>query len=132
MSSISASMQYGGQAMNSLSWGMATTAHNLANVNTAGFKPQHPVYATGPDGWGVQVDAVLQDVTARGQQPASVQRDVTVNASSVATYANSNASATDVAREMANMVATSAGYTANAKVVASADAMLGYLLDIKA
>lgn len=125
-------MQYGGQAMNSLSWGMATTAHNLANVNTAGFKPQHPVYATGPDGWGVQVDAVLQDVTARGQQPASVQRDVTVNASSVATYANSNASATDVAREMANMVATSAGYTANAKVVASADAMLGYLLDIKA
>lgn len=132
MSSISVSMQYGGQAMNSLSWGMATTAHNLANVNTAGFKPQHPVYATGPDGWGVQVEAVLQDVTARGQQPATVQRDVSNSVGPADASVSLGHSATDVAREMANMVATNAGYTANAKVLATADAMLGYLLDVKA
>lgn len=132
MSSISASMQYGAQAMNSLSWGMATTAHNLANVSTAGFKPQHPVYATGPDGWGVQVDAVLQDVTARGQQPATVQRELGYNTASAGTVESVRPSATDIAREMAQMVATSAGYNANAKVEASADAMLGYILDIKA
>ncbi len=132
MSGISASMQYGAQAMNSLSWGMATTAHNLANVNTDGFKPQHPVYATGPDGWGVQVDAVLQDVNGRRYQAAAIRQDITNTVASAGFSGSFAYSATDVAREMANMVGTSAGYTANAKVVATADAMLGYLLDVKA
>lgn len=39
---------------------MAVTAHNVANVNTAGFEPQRALYATGPQGRGVRLDAVSQ------------------------------------------------------------------------
>ena len=132
MSSIETGMQYGIQSMNVHSLGMNITAHNVANVNTAGFKPQHPVYATGPDGWGVRVDAVLQDTTARGQQPDSVQSTAMINASSSVAPEIANPSGTDIAREMVNMVATQYGYEANAKLVRTADSMLGYLLDMKA
>lgn len=46
--------------MNTHSWGMAVASHNVANVSTAGFEPQRAVYATGPAGQGVRLDAVLQ------------------------------------------------------------------------
>lgn len=50
MSSISAGMSLGASAMSAHSGGMAVTAHNVANVNTAGFEPQRALYATGPQG----------------------------------------------------------------------------------
>ena len=69
MSGITGSMNLGASAMNAHSWGMAVTAHNVANVNTAGFAPQHAVYATGPGGRGVRLDAVLQDSGVAGRFP---------------------------------------------------------------
>ena len=60
MSGINTSMQLGASAMNTHSWGMAVSAHNVANVSTPGFEPQRAVYATGPEGQGVRLDAVLQ------------------------------------------------------------------------
>lgn len=125
-------MQYGVQGMNAHAWGMSTTAHNLANVNTAGFKPQRPVLATGANGLGVQVDAVVQDVTSTGQRPASVQSTAMLQASPTIAPEMISPSNTDVARESANMVTTHIGYAANAKIVGTADTMLGYLLDMKA
>ena len=132
MHSISASMQYGVQAMNAHAWGMATTAHNVANVHTAGFKPQRTVLATGADVFGVQVDAVVQDVTSTGQRSASVQSTAMLQASPSIAPEMLNPSNTDVARESANMVTSHWSYAANAKIVETADSMLGYLLDMKA
>lgn len=60
MSSIGSSMYLGASAMNAFGTGMAVTAHNTANVNTAGFTPQRVTYADGPNGQGVRVEAVFQ------------------------------------------------------------------------
>lgn len=41
---------------------MQTTAHNIANVNTDGFRAQHVVLQTGPFDEGVQVGAIWRDM----------------------------------------------------------------------
>lgn len=133
MSSISTSMQLGASAMNTHSWGMAVTAHNVANVSTAGFEPQRAVYATGPAGQGVRLDAVLQGngvPNAAGTPYSAAQAvyDVTSGLPLEAT----NPSGTDLGREMVSMITSQHAYKANAAVVRTGDDMLGTLLDIKA
>ncbi|MFT4302084.1 MAG: flagellar basal body rod C-terminal domain-containing protein [Desulfovibrio sp.] len=133
MSSISSSMQLGASAMNTHSWGMAVTAHNVANVSTAGFEPQRAVYATGPAGQGVHLDAVLQGngaPNAGGTSFSAAQAvyDVTSGLPLEAT----NPSGTDLSREMVSMITNQHAYKANAAVVRTGDDMLGTLLDIKA
>ncbi len=139
MSGINTSMQLGASAMNTHSWGMAVAAHNVANVSTAGFEPQRPVYATGPAGQGVRLDAVLQGnspfgTTATGgtsgtpYNAAQAVYDVTAGLPLEAT----KPSGTSLAREMVSMISTQHAYKANATTVHTSDAMLGTLLDIKA
>ena len=76
MSGITGSMNLGASAMNAHAWGMAVTAHNVANVNTAGFTPQHAVYATGPGG---------TDLGREMTQMISTQRTYEANAQVVRT-----------------------------------------------
>ena len=133
MSSISTSMQLGASAMNTHSWGMAVTAHNVANVSTAGFEPQRAVYATGPAGQGVRLDAVLQGNGAPNAvgTPYSAAQAVYDVTSGLPLEA-ANPSGTDLGREMVSMITNQHAYKANAAVVRTGDAMLGTLLDIKA
>ena len=136
MSGINTSMQLGASAMNTHSWGMAVSAHNVANVSTAGFEPQRAVYATGPAGQGVRLDAVLQGngpagssgTGGTGFNAAQAVYDVTAGLPLEAT----NPSRTNLAREMVSMISTQHAYTANDATVRTGDAMLGTLLDIKA
>ena len=138
MSGINTSMQLGASAMNTHSWGMAVAAHNVANVSTAGFEPQRAVYATGPAGQGVRLDAVLQGnspfgTTAAGgsgapYNAAQAVYDVTAGLPLEA----ASPSGTNLAREMVSMISTQHAYKANATTVRTSDAMLGTLLDIKA
>lgn len=125
MSGISDSMYTGASALYAHSWGMAVTAHNVANVNTAGFTPQRAVYADVSGSRGVQLDAVLRDDAAR-RFGSAVNRDPAMPPEFV------NPSGTDLAREMTQMISTQRTYEANARTVRTADAMLGILLDIKA
>ncbi len=126
MSGITGSMHIGASAMDAHSWGMAVTAHNVANVNTAGFTPQRAVYATGPGGRGVRLDAVLQDAGAAGRLDAATNSDPSMPPEFV------NPSGTDLGREMTQMISTQRTYEANAQTVRTGDAMLGVLLDLKA
>lgn len=133
MSGITGSMNLGASAMNAHSWGMAVTAHNVANVNTAGFVPQHAVYATGPGGRGVRLDAVLQDSGVAGRLPAEVRNNPAVSAAPASVESDFvNPGGTDLGREMTQMISTQRTYEANAQVVRTGDAMLGTLLDLKA
>ncbi len=133
MSGITGSMNLGASAMNAHSWGMAVTAHNVANVNTAGFAPQHAVYATGPGGRGVRLDAVLQDSGVVGRLPAEVRNNPAVSAAPASVESDFvNPGGTDLGREMTQMISTQRTYEANAQVVRTGDAMLGTLLDLKA
>ena len=112
---------------------MAVTAHNVANVNTAGFAPQHAVYATGPGGRGVRLDAVLQDSGVAGRLPAEVRNNPAVSAAPASVESDFvNPGGTDLGREMTQMISTQRTYEANAQVVRTGDAMLGTLLDLKA
>ena len=133
MSGITGSMNLGASAMNAHSWGMAVTAHNVANVNTAGFASQHAVYATGPGGRGVRLDAVLQDSGVAGRLPAEVRNTPAVSAAPASVESDFvNPGGTDLGREMTQMISTQRTYEANAQVVRTGDAMLGTLLDLKA
>lgn len=114
-------------AMNALNTGMAATAHNIANVNTAGFTPQDVVYATGPEGMGVQ---------AQVMQPSRLL--LTPVDQSAANAADSflppevlNPSGTDLSREFVDMIVSQRAYEANAATVRNWDESLGVLLDIK-
>ena len=122
--------------MNAHSRGMAVTAHNLANVNTAGFEPQRAAYATGPQGRGVRLDAIFPDsglagaaaAQARGLSDSAPLRGAAFDLAPEAVQPGG----TDPAREMTRMISTQRTYEANAQVVHSGDVMLGTLVDMKA
>lgn len=144
MSTIIDSMQVGGQAMETFSWAMNVAAHNLANVNTAGFQPQRATFATGPNDLGVQLEAVFQGDGLSRDRPSGVDGPIRYPGNLVGDYDNTvtypptagmppeilDPSGTDIAREMVNMIVAQRGYEANAKVVGTADDMMGTLLDI--
>ena len=99
----------------------------------AGFAPQHAVYATGPGGRGVRLDAVLQDSGVAGRLPAEVRNNPAVSAAPASVESDFvNPGGTDLGREMTQMISTQRTYEANAQVVRTGDAMLGTLLDLKA
>lgn len=110
-------------ALKAQSQGLAVTAHNVANVSTGGFRPRHAAYATGPEGFGVRLNAVLPP--AEAPDPAQAVYDVTANAGLVP-------SGTDLAVGAVEMISAQHAYAANAQAVRTADAMLGTLLDIRA
>lgn len=58
------SMTLAAGALKAQSQGLAVTAHNVANVSTGGFRPRHAAYATGPEGFGVRLNAVLPTAEA--------------------------------------------------------------------
>lgn len=137
MSSISAGMSLGASAMSAHSGGMAVTAHNVANVNTAGFEPQRALYATGPQGRGVRLDAVSQrsPQVGRVDSPAAQglsDAALTESAASGRLPEAVQPSGTDVGLEMTRMISTQQSYEASAQVVRVGDVMLGTLLDMKA
>lgn len=121
-------------AMNALGQGMNATAHNIANVNTAGFDPLQVSYETGPRGQGVRVSAVesavypVSDQAAINANPAPEAVDMVA----VLPPEALNSSNTELSREFSNMIATQRAYEANAVSVQTWDSMLGTLIDIKA
>lgn len=134
---ISASLYLGAGAMQAHSWGMAVSAHNVANVSTAGFTPQRALFATGPGGRGVTLDTVQREPPLGGME-ASGATDPSDRYSADA-YESAGLppealrpSGTELAREMPRMIVTQRTYEANAQTVRTADEMLGTLLNMKA
>ncbi len=122
------SIHYAASAMNALTLGMAVSAHNVANINTAAFVPQRAVYANGANGQGMQLDAVLRDAGTLSRWSASnAVYDVTPNEF----VKHSSPSGTDLSTEISRIISTQHAYEANAQIVRTSDAMLGTLLDIK-
>jgi flagellar basal-body rod protein FlgC len=131
--SSNSSLAVAAGAMTAQSWGLAVTAHNVANVSTAGFQPGRAAYATGPAGFGARLSAVVPAADAARPEaangasavsPAQAVYDVTTIVGAP--------SGTDLGTASVEMIATQHAYEANAQVVRTADAMLGTLLDMKA
>jgi flagellar hook protein FlgE len=117
-------------ALNAFGIGTQVTAHNLANVLTNGFRAGRTTYADLPRYSGVA--PVVQ--TGLGQSgpliPAQgLPRDpATPDWVPQGFVEGSN---TDIATEMVNLIVTSRGYQANAKVVPTVDSMLGTVINMK-
>lgn len=131
---INSALWMGAGAMEAHSWGMAVSAHNVANVSTDGFTPQRALFATGPGGQGVALDTVIREPSlgsaVQGYGADGVATDIQ-NVAGLPPDAT-RPSGTELAREMPHMIVTQRTYEANAQTVRTADEMLGTLLNIKA
>jgi flagellar basal-body rod protein FlgC len=117
-------------ALNAFGVGTQVTAHNLANVLTDGFRAGRTTYMDLPRYSGVQ--ARVQ--TGMGPSgPLIPVRGVPRDPSAPSWVPDGfvEGSNTDVATEMVNLIVTSRGYQANAKVVPTVDSMLGTVIDMK-
>lgn len=107
------------------------SAHNIANVSTDGYEPWRALTATGPQGKGVRVDALVRDGEPLGRQD-SQDMVKEKNFAQTSEADDLHSSGTDIAREFALMIDSHHAFDANASIIHTADEMLGTLLNIKA
>ena len=97
---------------------MNTSANNLANVETDGFKSSRTYNVEGcPQG--------VDTVTIQSRQPGPKVEDTTKNDGSVKELSN-----TDIAEEMVQQIQAQNGFEANIAPIRTMDQMKGTLLDI--
>lgn len=96
--------------LNAASAQLETSAHNLANLNTEGYKAQVTRLTDTADFSGAAVANTYTDETESVPEGSNV----------------------DPAREVVNMIQAKSMYTANAVAVSIADQMMGTLLDVVA
>ncbi|WP_051617030.1 flagellar basal body rod C-terminal domain-containing protein [Desulfonatronovibrio hydrogenovorans] len=105
------------------------TAHNLANLNTDGFKARELHLETGPDGKGVEPAGVFEDQTPG---PAIQKQELVENDQERMEQQEivAEASNTEPAREIVRMIADEQAFQANAQVVRTYDRLAGNIIDI--
>lgn len=113
--------------MNAFGTGIAASAHNVANINTAGFRPQTVVYETGPEGEGVQAVVVQPS-----KFPQEAEQWSAASAANLLPPEALNPSGTEPAREFTAMITAQRAFEANAAVIRTRDETLGVLVDMKA
>lgn len=128
------SLYLGADAMQTHAVGMQVCAHNIANISTANFLPQREIYATGPSGIGVDLDAVIRDPMPQGRDIGAMGNAISEDMAILGNLAPEqiHPSGTDLAKEMPHMISTQRAFEANVKTVMTADDMLGTLLNISA
>jgi flagellar basal body rod protein FlgG len=92
------------------------TAHNVANLNTEGFKKSRVILQEGhPAG----VTASLQRIDSPGAPIPSLDQATIAESSNV-----------DVGEEMLNLMTSKHAFQANLKVIQTEEERIGFLLDI--
>ncbi|MBC3917509.1 hypothetical protein H8L32_08495 [Undibacterium sp. CY18W] len=89
-----------------------SSSHNVANASTAGFVPQQVSFQEQPAG-GVTATISQEGASLASQNPA-------------------DSSGTDLASEIVQSIQFKAGFDLSAKIIKTADQVLGTLIDIKA
>jgi flagellar hook protein FlgE len=117
-------------ALKAFGIGTQVTAHNLANVLTDGFKAGRTTYQDLPRYSGV---APQVTVGLGPQGPLIPQVGLPKDPATPAWVPDGfvEGSNTNVATEMVNLIVTSRGYQANAKVIPTVDSMLGTVINMK-
>lgn len=86
------------------------SAHNIANINTEGYRTEHAVLETGPSGEGVRVAAIQKDVAFGAAQPTNN---------------------VDLPREFSQLNIIENAYSATAVTMRTLDGMTGAILNVK-
>ena len=123
-------------ALDAFAAGMQAIAHNVANVNTAGFQPQTVYYSSLPPHMGVQLGHVS------GPEPEALTAQMPEQPTGVLPTPHEPASfmppewirpsQTSLEREMTNMIAVQRAYEANVAPIRTWDEMTGTLVNLKA
>ena len=119
-------------AFNAFAVGLQSTAHNLANVLTEGFKAGRVTYADLPRQAGVSARGPEKMSTPGPLAPYGPGLPPTGRTSAAIPAGFAEGSNTDIATEMVNLIVTSRAYQANAKVVPTVDSMLGMVINLRA
>jgi flagellar hook protein FlgE len=123
-------MYASGAALHSFGIGTQVIAHNLANVLTDGFKSSRALYYDLPERSGSGVTTQQLSSPQGPLVPVSgLPPDLPGSGVIRGFLETSN---TDVANEMVGLIVTSRAYQANAKVVPTADQMLGTIINVRA
>ena len=112
--------------------GVQSTAHNLANVLTNGFRAGRVTYSDLSNQSGVRANGPQQ---LKGRGPLVPWGPGLPEAPGQAPDVPrgfAEGSTTDIATEMINLIVSSRTYQANTKVVSTVDDMLGTIINIKA
>jgi len=115
-------------ALGAFSTAQQVTAHNVANVNTEGFKSSRTNMEELPDQSGVRVQEIRKD-TSPGPPVQSMRPEQTRTGQMERVQTTVQASNTDVAREMVSMTTNQRAFEANAATVRTQDRMLGYVIN---
>jgi flagellar basal body rod protein FlgG len=93
-----------------------TTAHNIANLNTEGFKKSRVILEESQPGG---VTASVQRIDAPGAPIAYLENSVISESSNV-----------DLGEEMVNLMTSKHAFQANLKILKAEGERIGFLLDI--
>ena len=120
-------------ALNAFGTGLQSTAHNLANVLTDGFKYGRVTYSDLPRQSGTSARGPVKLAVSGPLVPYGpglpLPPPAGYNPALPAGFVEG--STTDVALEMVNLIITSRAYQANAKVVPTVDSMLGMVINLR-
>ena len=111
--------------------GTQVAAHNLANVLTHGFKAGRVTYSDLANQSGVRVEAVQTGSTAGPLIPYGPGLPDPAGPDRFIPDGFAEASTTDIAREMVNLIVNSRTYQANARTADTYDDMLGTIINTK-
>ena len=117
-------------AMNAFGVGVHSTAHNLANVLTNGFKAGRVTYEELPAQAGTLANGPQKMETMGALVPYGPGLPPLENQSPAVPEGYAETSNTDVPRAMVNLIVNSRAYQANAKTIQTTDAMLGTAINM--
>lgn len=117
-------------AMRAFGYGLNSTAHNLANVATNGFKSGRVTYEELPGQTGTSANGPQKINTMGPLVPYGPGLPPVEGQNPAVPEGFAEGSNTDVPREMVNMIVDSRSYQANAKTVQTTDSMLGIAINM--
>ena len=133
-------------ALDAFATGMQAIAHNIANVNTAEFRPQAVYYSSLPPYMGVQVGDITgpgpELIPVRPLEPEVISAPVPEaqigvlppppdDMTSFMPPEWLHPSGTSLEREMTNMIMVQRAYEANVVPIRAWDEMAGVLVDLR-
>jgi flagellar basal-body rod protein FlgC len=115
-------------AMRAFSIAQQVTAHNVANVNTEEFRASRTTLEEVPNRGGARVQDIMETSGSAGLVP--VDKPVANEAGElVQSRLMVQASNTELAREMTNLMSNENAFAANAAVIRTRDDMIGGLIN---
>ena len=117
-------------ALQAFATGMQVTANNIANMNTPGFQAGSAVLAESAPPGGVGVVDVQQRTANAGYIQTLQPVEHPDTGQLAMEWQTVEASNTDLAREMVDMIAWQRGFEASAAVIRTYDDMNGVLLNM--